>query len=316
MSQVFAGRSNVINRPKHSLAGRLYQFRWMYLFLIPAIVWYVIFAYGPIYGLQIAFKDYKIMKGIAGSPWVGFKHFEKMFTDPAFWNATKNTFIISGLKLVFVATSGLGLALMLNEVRCTKYRGIVTSITMLPHFFSWVVIASILTSILSPSSGMVNAIISAFGGKPIHFLADDQWYIFWIIASDIWESAGWNSIIFVAAIAAIPPDLYEAASIDGASRFRQLLNVTLPGIASTIVVVMILKVGGIMNAGFDQIFNTYNTAVMDVADILDTYVYRQGIQNVKFSYSTALGLFKNVINLLLVLMTNEFSKRIGQGGLF
>lgn len=301
---------------KRALWTRIKQYRWMYLFLLPAVAWYIVFAYGPIYGLQIAFKDYKIMKGIAGSPWVGLKHFEKMFSDPMFWQATRNTLVISGLKLLFVATSGLVLALLLNEVFHTRYRGFVTSITMLPHFFSWVVIASILTTILSPSSGLVNAIIQAFGGQPVHFLADQDWYLFWIVVSDMWESAGWNSIIFVAAIAAIPPDLYEAASIDGAGRMRQLVNVTLPGIASTVVVVMILKVGGVMNAGFDQIFNTYNTAVMDTADILDTYVYRQGIQNVKFSYSTAVGLFKNVINLALVLLTNAFSKRIGQGGLF
>ena len=299
-----------------SLKSRLYKYRWLYLFLLPAIIWYVIFAYGPIYGLQIAFKDFKILKGIEGSDWVGLKHFIKMFETKAFWQATRNTLVISLLKLVFVSTSGLGLALLLNEVTHHKYRTLVSSVTMLPHFFSWVVIGSILLEILSPSSGLVNQIILFFGGTPIYFLGEDGWFRFWVIASDMWESAGWNSIIFIAAIGGISPELYEAAQIDGAGRWKQLTNVTLPCIAGTIVVVMVLKVGSMMNAGFDQIYNMYNSAVMDTADILDTYVYRQGIESSKFSYSTAVGLFKNVINLILVLATNYFAKVIGQEGLF
>lgn len=299
-----------------SLKSRLYKYRWLYFFLLPAIIWYVIFAYGPIYGLQIAFKDFKILKGIEGSEWVGLKHFIKMFETKAFWQATRNTLVISLLKLVFVSTSGLGLALLLNEVTHHKYRTLVSSVTMLPHFFSWVVIGSILLEILSPSSGLVNQIILFFGGTPIYFLGEDGWFRFWVIASDMWESAGWNSIIFIAAIGGISPELYEAAQIDGAGRWKQLTNVTLPCIAGTIVVVMVLKVGSMMNAGFDQIYNMYNSAVMDTADILDTYVYRQGIESSKFSYSTAVGLFKNVINLILVLATNYFAKVIGQEGLF
>ncbi len=299
-----------------SIRSRLYKYRWLYVFLIPAIVWYIIFAYGPIYGLQIAFKDFKILKGIEGSEWVGMKHFIKMFKTKAFWQVTQNTLVISALKLVFVSTSGLVLALLLNEVTHSKYRTVVSSVTMLPHFFSWVVIGSILLEILSPSTGMVNAVIRACGGTPIYFLGENGWFLFWVIVSDMWESAGWNSIIFVAAIGGINPELYEAAQIDGAGRWKQLTNVTLPCIAGTIVVVMVLKVGSLMNAGFDQIYNMYNSAVMDTADILDTYVYRQGIESSKFSYSTAVGLFKNVINLVLVLATNYFSKLIGQEGLF
>lgn len=296
--------------------ARLYRYRWLYLFLVPAILWYIVFAYGPIYGLQIAFKDFKILKGIENSDWVGLQHFAKMMTDKTFWKVTRNTLLISGLKLLLVSTSGLMLALLLNEVTHKRYRTLVSSVTMLPHFFSWVVIGSILLEILSPSSGMVNAIIRACGGTPIYFLGEDEWFLFWVIISDMWESAGWNSIIFVAAIGGINPELYEAAQIDGAGRWKQLTHVTLPCIAGTIVVVMVLKVGSMMNAGFDQIYNMYNDAVMDTADILDTYVYRLGIERSKFSYSTAVGLFKNVINLVLVLATNYFSKMIGQEGLF
>lgn len=299
-----------------SVRARMYKYRWLYLFLVPAIVWYIIFAYGPIYGLQIAFKDFKILKGIEGSDWVGMKHFVKMFTDKTFIRVMWNTVFISLLKLVFVAPSGLVLALLLNEVTHRRFRGLASSVTMLPHFFSWVVIASILTEILSPSTGMVNEIIRKFGGKPVYFLGDSKWFITWVVLSDMWESAGWNSIIFIAAIGGISPELYEAAQIDGAGRWKQLIYVTLPCIAGTIVVVMVLKVGAMMNAGFDQIYNMYNDAVMSEADIIDTYVYRLGIQNNKFSYSTAVGLFKNVINLALVLLTNQFSKMIGQNGLF
>lgn len=315
MNRTAAG-TRKINPLKRSLGERIYQYRFMYLFLLPAIIWYVIFAYGPIYGLQIAFKDFKIAKGIAGSGWVGLTYFEKMFRDSSFWQATWNTIYISTLKLVFVAPSGLVLAIGLNEVFHKRYKSLVSSITMLPHFFSWVIISSILVQILSPSSGMVNAIIQFFGGKPIYFLGQNRWFMFWLIASDVWESAGWNSIIFIAAIGGIAPDLYEAAQLDGAGRWKQLIHITIPCIAGTIVVVMVLKVGAMMSAGFDQVFNLYNDAVMRHVDILDTYVYRLGIKGGKFSYSTAVGLFKNVINLALVLLTNMAAKKMGQEGLF
>ena len=308
---------SALSRPfRSSLIRRMVKYRWLYLFLIPALVWYVIFAYGPLYGLQIAFKDFKALQGISGSKWVGMKHFVKMAGDQLFWRATGNTVCISLLKLLFVGTSGLVLALMLNEVRSKRYRSLTASITMLPHFFSWVVIAYIITAVASPSTDVINYIICAFGGKSIYFLGDSGWSMFIVIFSDVWESAGWNSIIFTAAIAGISPELYEAAQIDGASRWQQMIYITIPGIAGTIVVVMILKVGAVMSAGFDQIFNLYNSATMDRLDIIDTYVYRLGIESNRYSYSTAVGLFKNVINLLLVLLTNAFAKKIGQTGLF
>jgi putative aldouronate transport system permease protein len=272
--------------------------------------------YGPIYGLQIAFKDFNISAGILGSKWVGFRHFSRMFSDALFWRAFRNTFAISSLKLLFVAPSGLILALMLNEVRTKFFRNAVQDISLLPHFFSWIVIASILIEILSPSSGLVNEIIRIAGGEPVFFLGDQKWFYFWVIASDIWESAGWNSIIFIAAIAGISPELYESSDIDGAGRFRKIFFITIPCIAPTVVVVMIIKVGGIMNAGFNQIFNLYNSAVMDSADILETYVYRLGIGNMRFSYAAAVGLFQNVIAFLFVFLTDRFSKKIGQEGIW
>jgi putative aldouronate transport system permease protein len=239
-----------------------------------------------------------------------------MFSDVLFWRAFRNTFAISSLKLLFVAPSGLILALMLNEVRTGFFRNVVQDVSLLPHFFSWIVIASILIEILSPSSGLINEIIRITGGEPIFFLGNQKWFYFWVIASDVWESAGWNSIIFIAAIAGISPELYESADIDGAGRFRKIFFITIPCIAPTVVVVMIIKVGGIMNAGFNQIFNLYNSAVMDSADILETYVYRLGIGNMRFSYAAAVGLFQNIIALLFVLLTDRFSKKIGQEGIW
>lgn len=309
-------RSETAPRIRKGLSRRIWKYRWLYVFLIPALIWYIIFAYGPLYGLQIAFRDFKVLKGITGSEWAGLEHFVKMATDRMFWRAAGNTVYISLIKLVFVSTSGLVLALLLNEIAGKKYRAFSASITMLPHFFSWVVIASIIREMASPSTGVINYVITALGGESIYFLGDSNWALFIIIISDIWESAGWNSIIFTAAIAAISPELYEAAEIDGAGRWQQMIHVTLPCIAGTIVVVMVLKVGSMMSAGFDQIFNLYNSATMDKLDIIDTYVYRLGIESSKYSYSSAVGLLKNVINLMLVLLTNWFAKRIGQSGLF
>jgi putative aldouronate transport system permease protein len=300
----------------NDLGRRMWQHKWMYLFLLPALVWFTIFMYGPIYGLQIAFKDFNISRGVLGSPWVGFKHFFRMFSDNLFWRSFRNTFTISILKLIFVAPSGLVLALMLNEIAFRPFRNAVQDISLLPHFFSWVVIASIMIEILSPSTGLVNKFIVSMGGKPIFFLAERNWFYCWIVLSDVWESAGWNSIIFIAAIAGISPELYESASIDGAGRLRKVFAITIPCIAPTVVVVMIIKVGGIMNAGFNQVFNLYNNAVIDSADILETYVYRLGIGNMRFSYAAAVGFFQNVLALLFVILTDRFAKKIGQDGLW
>lgn len=297
---------------KKNLWATVWRLRTLYLFLLPALVWYVLFAYRPLVGLQMAFKDYTFYGGIWGSPWAGLKHFKAMLTDYLFIRAFRNTLIIAALKLVFVATSGLVLALLLNEVGNRRFRNAVQDFSLLPHFFSWIIIDSILLEMLSPSSGALNAIREWLGLDPIFYLAEQGWFIFWVILSDVWESAGWNSIIFIAAIAGISPELYEAASIDGAGRFRKIFAVTLPSISASIFIVFILKVGGIMNAGFDQIYNLMNPAVQPVADIIDTYVYRIGLQQFKFSYGTAVGLFKNIIGLGLVLLTNRIAKKYSE----
>ncbi|NHN34121.1 ABC transporter permease [Paenibacillus agricola] len=300
----------------NELVKECIKFKYLFLFLLPAIVWYVVFYYIPMYGVTIAFKDYSITKGILGSPWVGFEHFERMFDSSDFSRVLRNTLIISALKLTFVYTSGIFLALALNEIFHEKFKKIVQSLTYLPHFLSWVIIGSIMVELLSPSSGLVNQIIKAFGGNPIYFLAEEKWFVPILILSDVWQSCGWGSIIYLAAIAGIDTQLYEAATMDGAGRLQKIVHITLPSIANVIIIMMIFNIGNIMNAGFDQIFNLYNPRVYEVSDILDTYVYRVGLVQMNYSFSTAVGLFKNVIGLILVLLANRLANRFGQTGLW
>jgi putative aldouronate transport system permease protein len=290
--------------------------KYLLLFLFPAIAWYFIFYYIPMYGVTIAFKDYNISKGILGSPWVGMYHFDRMFNAPEFTRVLRNTLIISGLKLLFVFASGIVLALILNELFHEKFKKFVQTVSYLPHFLSWVIIGSIMAEFMSPSSGLVNMAIKAVGGESIYFLASKEWFVPILVISDIWQSCGWGSIIYLAAISGIDPQLYEAAKVDGAGRFRRMWNITVPSISNVIVIMFIFSIGNIMNAGFDQIFNLYNPRVYEVSDIIDTYVYRTGLVQFNFSYSTAVGLFKNAIGLILVVMANRLSKHFGQSGLW
>jgi putative aldouronate transport system permease protein len=290
--------------------------KFLLLFLVPAIIWYIVFYYIPMYGVTIAFKDYSIADGIMGSAWVGLENFERMFGAPEFTRVLRNTLIISSLKILFVYTSGLVLALLLNEIFHEKFKKAVQTVSYLPHFFSWVIIGSIMVELLSPSSGLVNQIIVALGGKPIFFLAEENWFVPTLIISDVWQSCGWGSIIYLAAIAGVDQQLYEAATMDGAKRFHKIWHVTLPSIMNVIIIMMIFNIGQIMNAGFDQIFNLYNPKVYEVGDIIDTYVYRVGLIQMDYSFSTAVGLFKNVIALILVLAANKLAKRFGQSGLW
>lgn len=314
--QAVNSRATIRLKQRKLFVKELKRHKFMYFFLFPAVAWFLTFYYIPIYGVTIAFKDYSLTDGILGSQWVGFEHFERMFGAPEFTRVLRNTVVIAFLKLIFVYTSGLFLALALNELFHEKFKKIVQSITYLPHFLSWVIIGSIMVELLSPSSGLINHIIAAFGGKPIYFLTETSWFVPILILSDVWQSIGWGSIIYLAAIAGVDPQLYEAATMDGAGRFKKMWHVTLPSIANVIIIMMIFNVGNMMNAGFDQIFNLYNPRVYEVADIIDTYVYRVGLVQMNFSFSTAVGLFKNVIGLALVLIVNRLANRFGQTGLW
>lgn len=284
---------------------------------LPVFIYFFVFKYVPMYGLTIAFKDYKISLGILGSAWNGFENFAKMFSTHTFVRSVRNTLIISVLKLGFQFPMPIILALMLNEVRHLRYKKAIQTVSYLPHFLSWVVIGGLFHQMLSPSSGFINYIIvNWFGGEAVYFLADNRWFRTTVVVSNIWQSIGWSSILYLAALAGISPSLYEAAVCDGANRFQKMWYITLPCILPTIVVLFILRVGYIMDGGFDQIFNLYNTAVYETGDVIDTYVYRYGLGKMKYASGTASGLFKNLIGFMLVIFTNYLGKRVSGSGIW
>ncbi|MCK5129442.1 MAG: sugar ABC transporter permease [Clostridiales bacterium] len=284
---------------------------------LPVILWFIIFKYVPMYGLTMAFKDYKISLGIMGSPWNGIENFAKMFSTSTFVRAIRNTVIISSLKLVLGFPMPLIFALFLNEIRHLRYKKIIQTISYLPHFLSWVVIAGLFYQMLSPTSGIVNYIIKdLLGGKAIYFMGSNDWFRTVLVVSAIWQGVGWSSILYLAALAGISPHLYEAAVCDGANRWQMMWYITLPSLLPTISILFILRVGYLLSAGFDQIFNMYNTAVYETSDIIDTYVYRYGLGKMKYAAGTAIGLFKNIIGFALVIITNAISKKISDNGIW
>ncbi|MDQ0897842.1 MULTISPECIES: sugar ABC transporter permease [unclassified Paenibacillus] len=290
--------------------------KYLFLLLAPVLIWYAVFHYAPMYGIQLAFKDFYIIKGIWGSPWVGFKHFQYLFMmSPDFWKIMRNTVVISFYHIVFGFPAPIILALLLNEVRISVFKRIAQTISYLPHFLSWVVIGGIMITLLSPSTGVVNYIIQQLGFEPIYFLGSESSFRFTMVVSAIWKEIGWGTIIYLAALAGVDSQLYEAAVLDGANRWKQTIHITIPSILPVITILLILRVGGVLDAGFDQILTLYSPAVYGVADVLDTYVYRVGLQNFQFSLTAAVGLFKNVVAVVLVLTTNYIIKKMGQEGI-
>ncbi|SDG15210.1 ABC transporter permease [Pelagibacterium luteolum] len=282
-----------------------------YLMLLPGLVYFIVFHYYPIYQAKLAFEDFRIF---GDNLWVGTKHFETLFDSRAFFQVLANTLIISAMKMAFVFPVPILLALLINEVRASGLRRFIQSAIYLPHFLSWVVIAGIFIAALSPSSGVVNEIRGWAGLSPRGFMTESGSIRWVVVFSEMWRSAGWDSLLYFAAIMAIDPQLYDAAEMDGANRWQKIINVTLPGITPTIATLFILNVGLFMNAGFDQVFNLANDAVRDQIDIIDTYVYRIGLQSGQFSLATAAGLFKGVIGMVLIVAAHTISKRLtGKG---
>lgn len=286
------------------------KYRVLLFMLIPALVYYIIFHYLPMYGVLLAFKDFKITQGIIGSPWVGLRHFEKIMNDTYFYTVLKNTIIISLSKLLFGFPVPIIFALLLSEVSNMKFKKTVQTISYLPHFISWVVMAGIFFTLFS-LDGPINGIVKIFGGDPMLFLADDRYFRIILVATSIFQSFGWGSIIYFAAISSIDPQLYEAAVLDGAGRFKRMFYISIPMLAPVIAIMLILSMSGILDAGFDQIFNMYNVKVYNVSDIIDTYVYRKGLIELNYSYATAVGLFKSVVALILIVIVNQIVKWVG-----
>lgn len=292
---------------------QIYKDRTLYMLLIPAIAYFIIFHYIPIWGAKLAFEEYRF---IGPNKWVGWKNFQILFGSGAFLAVLKNTVIISLMKMFICFPVPVALALLINELRSQKFKKYVQSVIYLPHFLSWVVIAGIFITILSPTDGLINELIKLLGGKPVSFMTSLAHFRWVLVFSELWRSAGWDTILYIAALASIDKALYEAATIDGANRWKQLVHITFPELKITIVTVFILNLGFFMNAGFDQVFNMMNDAVISVADIIDTYVYRVGLLNANFAYATAAGLFKGVIGLVLVMFTNMLSKRFSGKGIW
>lgn len=297
-----------------SLKQRIWRERWAYILLVPVVLFFLIFHYFPMYGVQLAFKDFAIRRGISGSSWVGLKHFHLLFQSMIFWQAVRNTLLISMYKLIFGFPASVIFALMINELRTKAFRNTVQTISYLPHFLSWVILGSIVQDVLS-INGVVNYIIELFGGTNIQFLTEPKCFRAILVITGMWKEVGWGSIIYLAAIAGISTDLYEAAAIDGASRLKIICKIILPLLVSVMSIQFILQLGNILSAGFDQVFNLYNSLVYSTGDIIDTYVYRVGMTDkLQYSLSTAVGLFKNVIGFALVVTSNAIIRRMGDGG--
>ncbi len=291
------------------------KYRWLYFLLIPGILFFAIFKYVPMYGLKIAFMDYN-QYNPAASQWVGLAQFVKLFSKRSFLPVLRNTIVISLLKLIIGFPIPIILALMMNEMRSLKFKKVSQTLLYLPHFISWVILAGIIMTLLDPDNGLITEWILRLTGEKVMVLTNQKWFVPMLIVTDIYKGMGWGTILYFAAISGIDPVLYEAASIDGAGKWKQMLNITLPSIIPTIVVCFIMNCGNILNAGFDQIFMLYSSHVYDVADIIDTYVYRIGIVNADYSFSTAAGMFKSVVALILIVTVNQIAKKTGNEGLY
>lgn len=290
--------------------------KYLYLLLIPCVVYFLIFNYVPMYGIIIAFKDFNFSKGILGSPWVGLDNFKYMFGLSDFYTVFWNSLYLSFLRLVFGFPFPIILALLLNEMRNRTYQRVTQTIIYLPHFISWVVIGGIMVNFLSPSWGIVNIFIKQLGFEPIFFLADINYFRPLVILSSIWKESGWESILYLAAMMGINTEQYEAASMDGANRLQKIRYVTLPGIKSTIVILLILRLGHIMGNGFEQIFVLQNPLNLGVSEVFETYVYRVGLLGGRFSFGTTVGLFTSVIGLIFLLASNQLAKWMKEDGIW
>lgn len=288
----------------------------LYLMLVPVIAFYILFHYAPMYGVQIAFKDFFASKGIWASPWVGMKHFNRFFSSYYFERLLFNTVSISLYQLFFGFPIPILLALMVNEVRNAPFKKLVQNVTYAPHFLSVVVIAGMLTSFLHHEKGIINHLILLCGGENIDFLAEPSWFKPVYIISNIWQNAGWNSIIYISALSGIDPQLHEAAKIDGAGRFARIIHVNIPGILPTIVILLILNAGQIMNVGFEKVFLLQNDLNKSASDIISTFSYSIGIKGGQYSFASAIGLFNSVINFTLLILVNSISKKLGETSLW
>lgn len=317
MKTVQGKPKNILQSTLDAIKVSWIKHKWLYIMSIPFIAYYVIFHYMPMYGATIAFKDYDVVLGVSGSPWVGFKHFKDFFHDFYFTRVIRNTLLISIYNLLWSFPAPIIFALLMNELRSERFKKTVQTITYLPHFISLIVICGMLTDFLA-QDGLISVLLSKFGFEPTYYLSYPQYFRTIYIASGIWQGIGWNSIIYLSALSGIDQQLYEAARIDGASKLRQVWHVTLPGIIPTIMTLLILQMGKVMSVGYEKIILLYNGNTYETADVLSSYIYRLGLSgtSMRYSYTTAIGLFSSLINIILLVTANKISKAVSESSLW
>lgn len=287
----------------------------LYLFLLPAVLVIAIFQYGPMYGVQIAFKEFIAIKGITGSPWVGLEHFERFFNNYQFWTVLKNTLGISLYQLLLFPIPAI-FAILINQLTSHRFKRFVQTATYAPHFISTVVIVGMMYLFLSPRNGLINQIIASFGGQPVFFLGSPEWFKTIFVFSGLWQNMGWETIIYLAALTSISPELHEAAVMDGANKVQRIIHIDIPGIMQTFIVLLILNFGHFMNVGFEKAYLMQNSLNGSASEIIQTYVYKTGLLNTQYSYSAAIGLFNSVINCILLILVNSIARRMKQTSLW
>lgn len=301
---------------KGGLLRDLRRDKYLYVLALPGVLFFLIFKFVPMWGVVISFQNFSPFAGITGSEWVGFEHFERFFTNPDFMLLFRNTMAINLMNLVLFFPLPIVLSLLLNELRSVLYQRVIQSIVYMPHFLSWVIISGLTFLLFAKGEGLVNKVLEGLGFARMDFLTNPNTFWAMLTVQSIWKECGWGTILFLAAMASIDPGVYEAAKIDGAGRFRQMWHITLPAIRTVIITLLILRLGHMLDVGFEQVFLMYNGAVSQVAEVFDTYVYRVGIQQGEFSYSTAAGLFKSIVGLVLVVIANWISKKLGEEGIY
>lgn len=309
------GSKKISTTSRLSLGARIWRARQYYILLLPALVYVLIFCYGPMYGLQIAFKDYKMALGIADSRWVGFRNFTDFFGGYQFWTLIRNTFVLSIYSLIASFPIPIVLALILNELR-GKFKRFTQTVLYAPHFISVVVLVGMLNVMFSPSMGVINTFLKQLGMEPVYFLGRPDIFRHLYVWSGVWQTMGWSCIIYLAALAGVDPSLHEAAEIDGATRLQRIRYINIPTIMPTIVITLILAVGRVATVGYEKIYLMQNDLNLDVSEVISTYVYKRGILNTSYSFSTAVGLFNNVVNVVLLLIANMISRKVSETSLF
>lgn len=313
---IVSKRKEKLVKKKKSILKDIFKCWQLYVLLIPTIIYFILFCYGPMYGVQLAFKEYNAVAGITGSPWVGFSNFTRFFSSYQFKQLLWNTITLSLYQLVVSFPVPIILALALNQVRHAKFKKLVQTVTYAPHFISVVVLVGMLNIFFSTRGGLVNEVVQIFGGDPIYFLGKEQYYQNMYVWSGVWQNMGWSAIIYLAALSGVSPELHEAAVVEGASKLQRIWYIDIPAILPTIVTLLILNCGQIMSIGFEKSFLMQNQLNIGISEIIPTYVYKMGLINAQYGFSTAVGLFNSVINCTLLVLVNKFSKKMGQSGLW